>query len=75
MISYCVRPIAQTMSFPADSVMIIRVDRLRPDQVSDLLELTEPLMVPAVDKLFFTAAEHPTQHRKTQTPQRGVTYA
>src|ERR1035437_2373797 len=73
--SYHVRLIAQTKTTPVDRVKSVRVDRWRPDQVSDLLEQTVPLMVTAIAGLFLTAAEHPTRHRKTQTPQRGVIYA
>src|ERR1039457_2347801 len=69
--NYCVRPIAQTLTISEARVYYVRVDRRRSDQVSGLLEQTKPLMVSAVGNLFLDATEHPTQHRKTQTPQRG----
>jgi hypothetical protein len=65
MISYHVHLIAQTMTIPVVRVKSVRVDRRRPDQASDLLIQTEPLMVSAVDKLFLKAAGHLTQHRTT----------
>jgi hypothetical protein len=60
MISYRVRPFAQTMTISAVSVKSVRADRRRTDKVSDLHEHTKPLMVSAVGKLFLKATEHPT---------------
>ena len=59
------------MTIPAARVKNVRVDRWRPDQVSDPLEQTEPLMVTAVAELFLTAAEHSTRHRKNTDTSKG----
>jgi hypothetical protein len=60
MISYRVRPFAQTMTISVVNVKSVRVERRRTDKVSDLLEQTKSLMVSAVGKLFLKATEHPT---------------